>query len=76
MTTGQSHFNEIEQVLREVLNEVGEKMPDRDRNDVVDYLDHGEYGVAYELLGFVLDHQKIARPPLLVEVGKRMGIAD
>ncbi|CAB3794052.1 hypothetical protein [Pararobbsia alpina] len=76
MKIDQSHFDGIEQLLREVLNLLGGKISGRDRTDVVDYLDHGEYGIAYELLTFVLDNQQITRPPLLREAGKKMGMTD
>lgn len=76
MTLDKSHFDELGRLLRESLAAVTNDLSDQDRNDVHDYLDHGEYGVAYELLAFVIDKQRLARPTALVNAGKKMGIAD
>ncbi|MGU7771831.1 hypothetical protein ACV229_16880 [Burkholderia sp. MR1-5-21] len=76
MTRDQLHFDELERLLRESLESVAKHLSDQDRSDVSEYLDHGEYGVAYELLAFVLDKQRLAWPVTLVEAGKKMGMVD
>ncbi|CAG2308858.1 hypothetical protein BCCR75502_03499 [Burkholderia sola] len=75
MTVERPNFNEIESLLRRALDLVASKIPDRDRGDVSEYLDHGEYGVAYELLEFVLDKQQVAHPDFLSEAARKMGMA-
>jgi hypothetical protein len=76
MTIDRAHLDGIDHLLRRTLGLVEEQITDRNRTDVLDYLDHGEYGVAYELLIFILDNQQISRPSLLRDVGKRMGMTD
>ncbi|HDR9187633.1 hypothetical protein VI03_09685 [Burkholderia vietnamiensis] len=76
MTVERPDFNEIENLLRKALDLVASKIPDRDRSDVSEYLDHGEYGVAYELLEFVLDKQQAAHPDCLSEAARKMGMAS
>jgi hypothetical protein len=51
-------------------------MSDKARRDVSEYLDHGEYGVAYELLTFLLDGQNLERPVILIEAGRKMRMAN
>ncbi|MGD1326335.1 hypothetical protein ACNHE5_15720 [Pandoraea pnomenusa] len=74
MKKNTSHYCELERLLRESLAMVVSDISDQDRNDVHEYLEHGEYGVAYELLEFVIGKQGVARPTALVEAGKRMGM--
>lgn len=69
-------YDDIERLLRESLNQVEVGMSDRDRKDVVEYLDFGEYGIAYELLTFVLDRERIDRPDSLRKAGHKMGMND
>lgn len=47
-------------------------MSDRDGKDVAEYLDFGEYGVAYELLIFVVANERIDRPDALRRQGERL----
>ncbi len=70
----QSHFDKLEQLLKESLESVAKKLSDQDREDIGEYLDYGEYGVAYELLVFVLDKQELPQPITLVEAGKKLGL--
>ncbi len=49
MKQNTSHYCELERLLRELLATVASDLSDQDRNDVHEYLEHGEYGVAYEL---------------------------
>ncbi|WP_089339118.1 hypothetical protein [Burkholderia singularis] len=74
MKHDQSHFDELERLLRTSLQSVAKNLSDKDQADICEYLDHGEYGVAYELLDFVLDKQHLERPTTLVEAGRKMGM--
>ena len=76
MTKDQAYYDDIERLLRESLTQVEMHISDRDRKDVTEYLDFGEYGVAYELLTFVLDKARICRPDSLSEAGQKMGMKD
>jgi hypothetical protein len=74
MTMQQERYDEIERLMRESLAQVGREISEQDRNDVAEYIDFGEYGVAYELLICVLDKQQITHPESLKIAGKMMGI--
>ncbi len=76
MTADPNHYAKLENLLRGALDQVGAALSERDRTDVSEYLDHGEYGVAYELLTFVLDKQQIAHPKELRQAGGEMGLLE
>lgn len=76
MTKDQARYDDIEKLLRESLMQVEDHISDSDHKDVAEYLDFGEYGVAYELLIFVLDKGRIDRPDSLREAGQKMGMKD
>ncbi len=76
MTMQQERYDEIERLMRESLAQVEREVSEQDRNDVAEYIDFGEYGVAYELLTCVLDKQQIAHPESLKVAGKVMGISS
>lgn len=44
-----------------------------DARDVRDYLDHGEPGVAWELLWHIVREDKLTPPPDLIAAGRSMG---
>lgn len=75
MTMQQEPYDEIERLLRESLVEVEREISEHDRNDVAEYIEFGEYGVAYELLTCVLDKQQIVYPESLSVAGKMMGMS-
>lgn len=66
----------LERNPRNALESVAEQLSAPDRRDICEYLDHGEYGVAYELLTFLLDKKQLAWPVTWKEAGKQMGLAD
>lgn len=74
MTIHQEPYDEIERLMRESLVQVERKISEQDRSDVAEYIEFGEYGVAYELLTCVLDKQQIAHPESLNAAGKIMGM--
>ncbi|MET3230548.1 UNVERIFIED_ORG: hypothetical protein ABIC54_002742 [Burkholderia sp. 1263] len=74
MTMQQEPYDEIERLMRESLARVEIAISDQDRNDVAEYIEFGEYGVAYELLTCVLDKQQIAYPEPLHLAGTMMGM--
>lgn len=76
MKLDQSYYDELERLLRESLDSASKNLSDQDRRDVSEYLDHGEYGVAYELLACALNKQHVERPAPLVKAGKKMGMVD
>jgi hypothetical protein len=75
VTFDKSHLDELERLFRESLAAVETDLADQDRRDVHDYIGHGEYGAAYELLAFVLDKQQLVHPAALIEAGRKMGIS-
>ncbi|WP_433705529.1 hypothetical protein [Paraburkholderia sacchari] len=76
MTTQQEPYGEIERLMRESLEQTEDKISEQDRNDVAEYIDFGEYGVAYELLTCILDKLQIAYPESLTAAGKTMGMSS
>ncbi|WP_155294366.1 MULTISPECIES: hypothetical protein [Burkholderia] len=73
MTVDESHLDELPRLLQESLAAIETELSEQDRSDVREYLDHGEYGGAYELLAFVLDKQKLPQPTALIVAGRKMG---
>ncbi len=67
---------ELERNLWDALESVAKELSTQDRRDIGEYLDHGEYGAAYELLTFLLDKKQLAWPITLKEAGKQMGLSD
>ncbi|MEX3977776.1 hypothetical protein AB4Y45_02195 [Paraburkholderia sp. EG287A] len=76
MTMQQEPYGGIERLMRESLEQTGSEISESDRNDVSEYIDFGEYGVAYELLTCVLDKLQIAHPEPLLAAGKMMGMSS
>jgi hypothetical protein len=68
-------YDEIERLMRESLVQVEKEISEQDGNDVAEYIEFGEYGVAYELLTCVLDKQQIVYPESLNAAGKMMGMS-
>ncbi|NSX06956.1 MafI family immunity protein [Cupriavidus gilardii] len=66
MLRHESSLEEFEPDLRNALESVAKQLPAQDLRDVEEYLDYGEYGVAYELLIFLLDKQQLAWPVTLI----------
>lgn len=73
LTFNKSHLDALDRLLQESLAAVEANLSEQDRSDVREYIDHGEYGVAYELLTFVLNRRKVAHPAALTEAGKKNG---
>ncbi|MEB2610106.1 hypothetical protein SB461_26790 [Burkholderia cenocepacia] len=73
MVVDEFHLDELGRLFRESLAAIETELSEQDRTDVHEYLDHGEYGVAYELLAFVLDKQKLPHPTALIVAGRKMG---
>ena len=44
MTTSQSYYDKLEQLLTDALQSTAERLSAKDRNDVSHYVDHAEYG--------------------------------
>lgn len=66
----QSTAENLKTLIANSLTMMADRVPPDDANDVQDYVDHGEYGIAWELLWhFVGD----APPPPLVAAGRLMG---
>ncbi|NML30417.1 hypothetical protein [Paraburkholderia antibiotica] len=74
MTKQQEHYDEIERLMRESLARVESDISKQDYKDVAEYIDFGEYGVAYELLICILDRQQTGHPESLKIAGKLMGM--
>ncbi len=51
-------YEDIERRLNELLVEIGETLSDSEKREVVDFIGHGEYGLALETLCFILAEEK------------------
>ncbi|QWK81314.1 hypothetical protein [Ochrobactrum sp. BTU1] len=56
------NFQKIESLLIESLNKVSEYIDDKDHKDVQEYINHQEYGVAWELLWCILVDKQVIIP--------------
>ncbi len=68
------YYQTLSTLLRSSLDEVKESLSDEDYTAIRDHLDHGAYGVAWELLWDLLHAHPLPIPADLVECGRRMGI--
>lgn len=65
-------FEAIERLMRDSLKQIEGVLSESDRSDVAEYIDFGEYGVAYDLLIFILNKHKITHPDGLKSAEKIM----
>ena len=75
MTEGwpKEYFETLEKLLTASLEGVKEYLSEQDHADIKDYIDHGEYGVGWDLLWHLVHMQQLPVPPELIECGQRMG---
>jgi hypothetical protein len=69
-------YSEIEALLKIAFSELSAILSAQDRDDVEEYLDHGEYGIAYDLLKFVAEREGVALPESLMAAGRVMNVPD
>jgi hypothetical protein len=65
-----SQAENLTALLAASLEAMADAIPLADRDDVQDYIDHGEYGVAWELLWHFAGDTPL---PTLIEAGELMG---
>ncbi|MBC8719180.1 hypothetical protein [Ochrobactrum sp. Marseille-Q0166] len=68
------NFQKIESLLIESLNKVSEYIDDKDHKDVQEYINHQEYGVAWELLWCILVDKQVIIPESMRISGRMMGL--
>ncbi|WP_376711361.1 hypothetical protein [Pseudochrobactrum lubricantis] len=68
------YYLKIESLLMDSLNRVSECIDDKDGKDVLEYIHHQEYGVAWELLWCILIDKKLDIPESMRISGKMMGL--
>jgi hypothetical protein len=71
-----SSYSEIEVLLKIAFSELFAILSAQDCGDVEEYLDHGEYGVTYDLLKFVAEREGVALPESLMAAGRVMNVPD
>lgn len=67
------YFESLEKLLSASLEEVREGLSKQDYMDIKEYIDHGEYGVGWELLWHLVHKQRLQVSSGLVECGHKMG---
>lgn len=68
------NFQKIESLLIESLNKVSEYIDDKDHKDVQEYINHQEYGVAWEFLWCILVDKQVIIPESMRISGRMMGL--
>ena len=76
MTRGTSYYDELETLLKGAYGVLAADLSEQDRNDVEEYLEHGEYGVAYDLLRFLVENEQLVLPESLTMAGRLMGMCE
>jgi hypothetical protein len=67
------HFDRLEELMSEAILELRPLMSDQGAADAQMYIEHDEFGVAWELLWFIVNNNNIIPPNSLLESGKMMG---
>jgi len=67
-----NNYLELEELLSKALILMKSNLDKKDFNDINEYIEFGEYGVAYDLFIFVLDKLKINYPAELTLAGTLM----
>jgi len=73
MNQSKEYYQELEQLLVNTLNEVKIHISEQDYCDVQDYIEHGEYGVGWELLWHLTQEKNLVVSGDLVICGEKMG---
>lgn len=69
----EEYYQALAKLLTTSLEEVKGVLSEQDYNDVRDYIDHGEYGVGWDLLWELLNLRQLSPPVGLIECGRKMG---
>lgn len=69
-----SDHSTVEQLLKSALEGVQKDLPQQEYQDVSDYIEYGEYGVAWELLVHVLVTQNLQLSDDIIRSGQMMGL--
>jgi len=67
------HFKKLEILMVSALDQAKPYISGTVCDDVKSFVDHGEYGVGWELLWFAIQSEKVTPSADLIECGKRMG---
>ena len=68
------NFSKIERNLKKSLFEIKENIKDQDYIDIDEYISHGEYGLAFDLMISVIQLNKLDIPKELIESKRLMKI--
>lgn len=66
-------FNTLEQLLNASLEHTRPYISSQNYEDVKDYIEHGEYGVGWELLWYLVNDKGFPIPAELIKCGDMMG---
>jgi hypothetical protein len=62
----------VQSLLETALTELDSAMSATDKKDIRDYIEHDEYGVAWELFWSIAKEDQLVVPPSLAEAGRLM----
>lgn len=66
-------YEKLENLMQISLNEFSPYLSEQNIKDITEYIFYGEYGVAWELLWYLVDKQNLALSKELIFVGEEMG---
>lgn len=67
-------YRSLEGLMTSALNKARGSLSEQDAEDVQEYIDHGEYGVAWELLWHIVNEKKLEASEELISCGKKMNL--
>jgi hypothetical protein len=67
-----AHYAELERLLNDVLKQLHKQLPPRTRADALAYIDHAEYGLAWEVLWDLVHKDRLPVPVDLAKCGQLM----
>jgi hypothetical protein len=71
--TSEAHLSQLEHLLRLSLDQVSNLLTEQEIIDIQEYIQHGEYGVGWELLWFIIKERELPEPSELKQCGVEMG---
>jgi hypothetical protein len=67
------YYQELERLLNKSLNDLKAHISEQDYRDVQEYIEHGEYGIGWELLWHLVVDKKLEASNNIIACGQKMG---
>lgn len=69
-------YIKLENLMSIALKEFSPNLSEQDIKNITEYIMHGEYGVAWELLWYLVDEQDLIPSEELILAGQEMGLME